>query len=60
MENDVFLLLFAKSFVVAAVQGQIASMKFARCLRKSFHLRESLIANNAITMIKQSQGEVTI
>ena len=39
-------------------QGQTASTKFARCLRKRFSLREFFNANNySITMVKQSQGE---
>ena len=51
MENDELDLLLAKfvcalHYVVAAVQDEIASTKFARCLRKWFRLRDSLKANN--------------
>ena len=45
-------------YAVAAVQGQITTMKFARCLRKCFRLRESLNENNSLSMIKTKQGEV--
>ena len=39
-------------YEVTTAQGQIASMKFARCVRKCFRLRELVVANNLITMIK--------
>ena len=57
MEKCVFVVCVLR-YAVAAVQGQITTIKFARCLRKSFRLRESLNENNSLLMIKTKQDEV--
>ena len=52
-------LLFAKFAGLSPCQGQIVSMKFARCLRKCFRLREFFDSNiDAITMMKRNHSEV--
>ena len=61
MENYDFFAKFVCVFhyVVAAVQAQIASVKFAPCMQKCFRLRKFFNANsNSITIIKHSQGEI--
>ena len=50
-----FIVASVIHYIVAAVQDQITSMKFAQYLQRHFHLCGSLYENNSITMIKQSQ-----